>query len=90
VVRCSKWSMVEWTYEGGLKCECRVDANGNLSVISGVHMLVCMKSGCIRINLGGTAEVDYKLLSLSIGTEVFFISRKEDEYVSKLRNSKAV
>jgi len=25
----------------------RVDANGNLSVINGVHMFVCMKSGCI-------------------------------------------
>jgi len=24
----------------------RVDANGNPSVINGVHMIVCMRSGC--------------------------------------------
>ena len=47
-MRYSKWSIVEWTYEGGLKCYAgnRVDADGSPSVINGVHMLVCRESGC--------------------------------------------
>lgn len=32
---------------GWLEMFIRVDANGNLSVINGVHMIVCRKSGCI-------------------------------------------
>lgn len=32
---------------GWLEMIFRVDANGNPSVINGVHMIVCMKSGCI-------------------------------------------
>lgn len=36
----------------------RVGAYGNLSVIRGVHMMVCIKSGRIIYGkLGGTAEV---------------------------------
>ena len=31
---------------GWLEMIIRVDADGNLSVINGVHMIVCRKSGC--------------------------------------------
>ena len=72
VVRCSEWSIVEWTYEGGLKCLCRVSANGSLAVIKRVHMIVCMESGCEGINLGGTAGDEYYLLSHDYGMRFFF------------------
>ena len=71
MVRYSGWSIGEWTYEGGLKCICRVGANGNLSVINGIYMIVCMKSGCNASIWVVPQKLFIKLLSLS-GTEAFF------------------
>ena len=74
MVGISRRSIVEWTYEGGLKCIIyRVDVNGNLSVINGEHMIVCWKSGCCYINLGGTAEVEFISFCPLLGMEAFFV-----------------
>ena len=71
MVRCSGWSIGEWTYEGGLKCICRVGANGNLSVINGIYMIVYRKSGCNASIWVVPQKLFIKLLSLR-GQELFF------------------
>lgn len=73
MVRCSERSIGEWTYEGGLKCICRVGANGNLSVINGIYMIVYRKSGCNASIWVVPQKLFIKLLSLR-GQELFFMS----------------
>jgi len=49
----------------------KVDANGNLSVINGVHMIVCRKSGCIASIWVVPQKYITSFCPLS-GTEAFF------------------
>ena len=47
----------EWTFEGGLKGETRVDADGTPPVIHRARVMALEARGRIYVNLGGIAGV---------------------------------
>ena len=71
MVGCSRWSIVEWTYEGGLKClqsRCqREPVRYQWDAYDGVQ-----DEWMLSINLGGTAEV-YSGFCPMYGTEAFCV-----------------
>lgn len=58
MVGISKWSIVEWTYEGGLKCYQSRCQREPVRYQKGTHDSV-FGEWMQCINLGGTAEVEF-------------------------------